>query len=164
MLRPLVLAVLAAAPGRLQADVRDASPPAGSSVPAAAVRQYTTRSLFSICSKAPPVDGALGMTAALAEMLLQSHDGTLVLLPALPSVWASGEIRGLRARGGFEVGMPWSSRPSPARPTCSLRPRPGSALETHHVPPAHRDRRARVLFGLRRRASTGRYVPKPVRN
>lgn len=63
--------------------------------------------LFAKCFTPLQVDGSLGVTAGITEMLMQSHEGVIDLLPALPKEWVAGRFKGVCARGAFELDMTW---------------------------------------------------------
>lgn len=66
-------------------------------------------SLFAKCFTPLQVDGSMGVTAAISEMLVQSHEGIIHLLPALPNEWDSGEFNGVCTRGAFELNLKWEN-------------------------------------------------------
>ncbi len=74
------------------------------------IKEQCTLSMFGKCYSAMQVDAALGLEAAVNEMLVQSHEGYIQLLPAMPDEWkASGKIAGVVTRGAFELDLKWSN-------------------------------------------------------
>jgi alpha-L-fucosidase 2 len=71
------------------------------------IKEQAYPQLFAKCFTPLQVDGTLGVTAGITEMLMQSHEGYIDLLPALPQEWAEGRMDGVCARGGFELDLTW---------------------------------------------------------
>ncbi|HMU08512.1 MAG TPA: glycoside hydrolase family 95 protein, partial [Ferruginibacter sp.] len=102
------------------------------------LKDQSCTSMFALCGRSLQVDGNFGVTAAVTEMLMQSHDGFIKLLPALPDEWGEGEFKGLCARGGFELDFAWKNKTatrlkilSKAGELCRIEFKPGMKISSN---------------------------------
>ena len=73
------------------------------------IKEQAYPQLFAKCYTPLQVDGSFGVTAGITEMIMQSHEGVIDLLPALPKEWSTGHFEGLCTRGAFELDMEWKN-------------------------------------------------------
>ena len=102
------------------------------------LKEQCTASFFALCGRAMQVDGSFGVTAAVTEMLMQSQDGFIKLLPAVPDEWGTGEFKGVCARGGFELDYAWENKKikqlkilSKAGDICRIEHKPGLKISSN---------------------------------
>jgi len=102
------------------------------------LKEQSCTSLFALCGRSLQVDGNFGVTAAVTEMLMQSHDGFIKLLPALPDEWSEGTFKGVCARGAFELDFAWKNKmvtqlkiKSKAGEVCRIEYKPGLKISSN---------------------------------
>jgi len=102
------------------------------------LKEQCCASMFALCGRSMQVDGSFGVTAAVTEMLMQSHDDYIQLLPALPDEWSEGNFKGVCARGAFELDFAWKNKAitqvdilSKAGEVCRLAYKPGMKVSNN---------------------------------
>ena len=110
------------------------------------LKEQCCSSLFALCGKAMQVDGSFGISAAITEMLIQSQDKYIRLLPALPEAWADGSFKGVCTRGAFEFNYAWHNKKitslhilSKAGKICRIEYKPDSRIIAKGLPVAFKN-------------------------